>query len=95
MKDLEYWYQHTSNLGFERMIRERLPLKIRFLTKIYIIEKFLDLDEEVIKVYYSFKNYADLNTSFCCEFSLGDLEIESKGYPTITKKKNKVKRQSS
>ena len=87
-KSLRYWYNHTSMLGFARMIRKKLPLRLRLFTKIYVDEKWLDNRAGVIRVYYSYRHYATMiDERFCYEFTLDDLEEEANGGKYITSKK--------
>lgn len=58
--DLSYWYEHVSMLGFARMIKQKLPLRLILFTNVYVDEKWLDNRANVIRVYYSYKNYAIL-----------------------------------
>lgn len=86
-RNLRYWYEHTSMLGFARMIKEKLPLRLRLFANVYVDEKWLDNRNNVIRVYYSYKSYADIKNGerFCYEFTLDDLEEEANGSKTITK----------
>lgn len=85
-RNLQYWYSHTSMLGFARMIRNKLPLRLKLFTKIYVDIKDLDTHSGIIRVYYSYKSYAEVykNERFCYEFTLEDFERESNGKPYIT-----------
>lgn len=87
--DLEYWYKHTSMLGFRRIIKERLPWYLRLLAHIYVDEKILDRSNNCVRVYYSYKSYAYSNTDkerFCYELRLEDFENIANGNRTITKR---------
>lgn len=88
-RDLEYWYDNTTILGFARMIKDRLPLRLRLFTNVYVEEKWLDNRCGVIRIYYTYKRYAlpKDNQKFCCEFTLDDLEEEANGNLTITSKR--------
>ena len=87
-KSLRYWYDHTSMLSFARMIMEKLPLRLRLFTKIYVDEKWLDNRAEVIRVYCSYRHYATMSDErFCYEFTLDDLEEEANGRKCITSEK--------
>lgn len=87
--DLSYWYNHTSMLGFARMIRRKLPLRVRLFTNIYVDEKWLDNRTNVVRVYYSYKSYAKIKNGerFCYEFTQEDLQLEANGRKFITKNK--------
>lgn len=87
-RDLRYWYEHTSMLGFARMIKEKLPLRLRLFTKVYVDEKWLDSRFDVIRVYYSYRSFAYVKNGerFCYEFTLDDLELEANGRNVITKR---------
>lgn len=89
LRDLSYWYKYTSMLGFARMIKEKLPLRLRLFTNVYADKKWLDNRSNVIRVYYSYKSYAKVKNGkrFCYEFTLDDLELEANGKKLITKNK--------
>lgn len=84
-RDLEYWYDHTSMLGFARVIRSKLPWYIRKFVNVYADTKRLDNRNGVVRVYYSFKSADTSGNKFCYEFTVDDFEMESNGKPTITK----------
>lgn len=87
-RDLRYWYEHTSMLGFARMIKEKLPLRLRLFTKVYVDKKWLDNRSCVIRVYYSYRSFAHVKNGerFCYEFTLDALEKEANGRKVITKR---------
>lgn len=92
-RTLEYWMNcKISHLGFARMIREKLPWYLKIFTKIYVDTYLLDELCDVIRVYYSYKNYASPSLKgkrFCCEFTLDDIETEANGDSTISSRKRK------
>lgn len=85
-KELEYWYENTSMLAFAMMIRNKLPWYIRPFVKVYADEKWLDNNCNVIRIYYSYKSYADVKIKdrFCYEFKLEDLNEMAASDKTIS-----------
>ena len=86
-KDLRYWYENTSMLGYAEIIRRRLPWYLRPFVKVYVDEKYLDSSHEVIRVYYSYCSYSDARygRGFCYEFKLDDMEEIAQESETIAK----------
>lgn len=88
MRDLNYWYTHTSMLGFARVIRDSYPFYIRPFIKIYADEKWLDNRCQVIRIYYGINGFPmNIGNKLCFEMRLEDFEKEANGKKTITKEK--------
>lgn len=92
-RGLQYWYDHTSCLGIERMIRQRLPVPFSWFVKIDLHGKYIYRELNVIRVRFSFYiNKPKLKDRiFQCDFTLDDFEKEANGSPCITKNKYKKK----
>ena len=88
---IEYWYNHTSMLGFGRLIKKRLPWYIRPFIKICVDDKRIDIDRNSIIVKWGFNKFPKFGQDLTCEFSLSQLLEESKGSGCITKETPKKK----